>query len=208
MLDEKGFDAWSSEYDRAVEQSQNDGTYPFAGYAQVHDEVFKRVKGKASVLELGVGTGRFSKRLYDLGIAVTGVDFSENMLEIARRKMPNAEFIRADLTQGMPCELAERKFGAIAALYSIHHLTDAQKAVVINSALDMLDGDGAFIIGDVAFASEADRLAARERAGDEWDDEEYYTVAEKLAPLIRGSIEFKKISFCAGVCVITKKESK
>ncbi len=204
MLDSNGFDGWADEYDAAVEKSINDGTYPFCGYDRAHDAVFERVKSARRVLDLGVGTGKFSERLYRLGASITAVDFSANMIETARRKMPNARFIRADLTAGLPTE-TDGTFDAVTALYSIHHLTDGQKVAVIDSALERLSERGVFAIGDVAFATETDRLAAKKRAGDAWDDAEYYCVAEKLAPLVNGKLEFIPVSFCAGVIFIENK---
>ena len=38
MLDKKGFDLWADGYDRAVGISDEDGTYPFAGYKQLLNE--------------------------------------------------------------------------------------------------------------------------------------------------------------------------
>lgn len=84
MLDKEGFDGWADKYDEAVDGSMESGTYPFCGYDDVHGAVFELVKNSSRVLDLGIGTARLTKRLYDLGIEITGVDFSENMLDAAR----------------------------------------------------------------------------------------------------------------------------
>jgi SAM-dependent methyltransferase len=50
------------------------------------------------VLEVACGTGSHSKILAARGYEVTGVDFSEDMLKIARRKLKgHAKFIRGDM---------------------------------------------------------------------------------------------------------------
>ena len=43
MLDNKGFDLWADGYDMSVGMSDDDGTYPFAGYKQILNEIYKRV---------------------------------------------------------------------------------------------------------------------------------------------------------------------
>ena len=200
MLDKDGFNEWAGEYDSAVDKSREAGEYPFCGYDDVHALVYETVRGSEDVIDFGVGTGRLTKRLYDGGTKIVGVDFSENMIAAARAKMPNATFICADLTGGMP--KVDRKFDAAVMLYAIHHLTDDQKIALINGAGAYMKKGGKFIIGDVAFANEKDRLYARESAGDKWDDDEYYCVYDNLKDRLGKKSTFKKISFCAGVIVI------
>lgn len=202
MLDKEGFNGWADKYDETVDGSMASGTYPFCGYDDVHRAVFELIKNSSRVLDLGIGTARLTKRLYDLGIEITGVDFSENMLDAAREKLPRATLVRADLSEPTALDGISGKFGAIIALYSIHHLTDARKVELINGAKKLLDRGGVFVIGDVAFANEAERESCARAAGDEFDYDEYYCVADKLAPLIDGKTEFRKISFCAGVLTV------
>ncbi len=40
MLDSKGFDLWADGYDQSVGLSDEDGTYPFAGYKQILNEIY------------------------------------------------------------------------------------------------------------------------------------------------------------------------
>src|SRR5438093_2026909 len=49
------------------------------------------VKGR-TVLDAGCGTGYLSKKLCDQGAHVTGIDFSERMIEIARAHHPDIDF--------------------------------------------------------------------------------------------------------------------
>lgn len=74
MLSDKGFDLWADGYDGSVGLSDEDGTYPFAGYRQILNEIYNRVltgKGR-TVLDVGFGTGALTARLYQQGCSVWG----------------------------------------------------------------------------------------------------------------------------------------
>jgi 2-polyprenyl-3-methyl-5-hydroxy-6-metoxy-1,4-benzoquinol methylase len=55
------------------------------------------LKPHASVLDVGCGSGVKSKVLDEKGMVVTGIDFSEKMLEIAKQRVPNGDFQLVDL---------------------------------------------------------------------------------------------------------------
>lgn len=43
MLNNTGFDQWADEYDRSVARSDAAGSYPFAGYQEILDEIVRQV---------------------------------------------------------------------------------------------------------------------------------------------------------------------
>ena len=43
MLDKHGFDLWADGYDKSVGLSDEEGTYPFAGYRQILNEIYNRI---------------------------------------------------------------------------------------------------------------------------------------------------------------------
>lgn len=53
MLDKTGFDLWADDYDKAVGSSDEEKTYPFAGYKDVLGCIFQTIveKQNATVLE-------------------------------------------------------------------------------------------------------------------------------------------------------------
>ena len=81
MLDNKGFDLWADGYDRAVGVSDDESTYPFAGYREVLGIIYRTVteKPNASVLDIGFGTGTLTAKLYEHGCTIYGQDFSPRM---------------------------------------------------------------------------------------------------------------------------------
>lgn len=97
MLGSKGFDLWAGDYDKSVGLSDEDGTYPFAGYKAVLNEIYNRVlslPGKA-VLDIGFGTGTLTAKLYERGCRIFGQDFSGEMLRLAQEKCRKQSFIKA-----------------------------------------------------------------------------------------------------------------
>ena len=200
MLDNKGFDLWADGYDRSVGVSDDDNTYPFAGYKKVLAAIYDAIRagqGKR-VLDIGFGTGVLACRLYEDGYDITGIDFSDRMIEIAREKMPSARLIRHDFSEGLPAQLRDEKFDSIICTYAIHHLDDAAKIGFMKELQTHLNPSGQIYIGDVAFATRQELEECRAQCGDAWDDEEFYVVAEKIAKEIP-EVRFEKYSHCAGV---------
>ena len=50
MRDSEGFDLWADKYDEHVRESEREGEYPFAGYGEVHERIFRRVTATARLL--------------------------------------------------------------------------------------------------------------------------------------------------------------
>ncbi len=93
MLDSKDFDLWADGYDESVGLSDEENTYPFAGYKDVLNAVYKEILESSYkyILDIGFGTATLTNRLYGKGLAIYGQDFSEQMIKIAQKKMPEAK---------------------------------------------------------------------------------------------------------------------
>ena len=126
MLDNKGFDLWADGYDKSVQLSEEDNEYPFAGYKDVLGTIYNIVhrKERAKILDIGFGTGVLTKKLYDDGYEIYGIDFSEKMIEIAKEKMPLAKLFQYDFFKGLPKELENIQFDYIISTYAMHHLEE------------------------------------------------------------------------------------
>lgn len=80
-------------YDRRFEQLAASG-------ADVHGEaafVASLSPAPSAVLDAGCGTGRVAMELARRGVDVVGVDLDPAMLEVARRKAPELEWVEANL---------------------------------------------------------------------------------------------------------------
>jgi SAM-dependent methyltransferase len=51
----------------------------------------------AKIIDIGCGPGRDAKTFSDYGLDVVGVDFSTNMVEIAKQSVPNGSFYTIDM---------------------------------------------------------------------------------------------------------------
>ena len=205
MLDKQGFDLWADGYDKDVGISDEENTYPFAGYKQVLGSIYQSImqKPKARVLDIGFGTATLTAKLYEHGCTVFGQDFSARMIELAAQKMPQAHLYQGDFTQGLVEPLMKQRYDFIIATYSLHHLTDAQKISFLHTLTELLDTGGQILIGDVAFASRAQMEQCRADAGGEWDEEEFYLIADELRQAFP-TLSFSQQSYCAGVLSLSR----
>ena len=203
MLNGKEFDLWADGYDKAVGISDEESTYPFAGYKKVLGFIFKTIMETANavVLDIGFGTGTLTTKLYEQGCSIYGQDFSTRMIALASEKMPYAHLYQGDFSKGLVEPLRDRCYDYIVATYSLHHLTDTQKRVFLSELRDHLKENGKIIIGDVAFETRKDLEQCKLKAGDTWDNDEIYFVVEELRKDFPG-LSFTQISDCAGVLML------
>ncbi len=200
MLNNKGFDLWADDYDKSVGLSDEDGTYPFAGYKTILNAIYNRVLSTSSksVLDIGFGTGTLTSKLYEQGCMIYGQDFSDRMIELAQAKMPNAKLFQGDFSNGLVEPLLQQKYDAIIATYSLHHLTDFQKVTFLKILRMLLNEGGCIYIGDVAFETREELQKCMDEVGDEWDDDEIYFVYDELR-LHFPTMMFEQMSNCAGL---------
>ena len=200
MLNNKGFDTWANEYDKTVRISDKEDTYPFAGYKDVQENIFQTIMKtpKATVLDIGFGTGTLTTRLYEQGCTIYGQDFSAEMIKLASEKMPLAHLYQGDFTQGLAEPLKCQKYDYIVATYSLHHLTDEQKIIFIQQLLDLLNKNGKIIIGDVAFKNRDELDICMEKECNKWDNDEIYFVADELKKVF-SKLSFVSCSYCSGI---------
>lgn len=75
------------------------------------------------ILDLGCGNGRFFELLKDKDINYIGVDFSEKLIEIARKKYPKVKFQVAD---ALDLPFPNNYFDKIYSIAVLHHIPSKQ----------------------------------------------------------------------------------
>ena len=205
MLNNKGFDLWADDYDKSVGVSDEDRTYPFAGYKDILNKICSNVLAQSGkvVLDIGFGTGILTSKLYENGCHIYGQDFSNKMIELAYEKMPNAKLFQGDFSVGLADELVQNRYDAIIATYSLHHLTDMQKIDFLNMLITLLNDEGCIYIVDLAFKTRKDMELCKMQMGNEWDDDEIYFVFNELKEHF-SQLEFEQVSYCAGVLYLKR----
>ncbi|MFJ3921896.1 class I SAM-dependent methyltransferase [Streptomyces sp. NPDC090022] len=98
------------------------------------DWLTARLPAGARVLDIGSGTGRpVAARLVEAGCAVTGIDVSPTMVELARERVPGARFELADVrTYSAP----QGGFDAVCAFFPLLVMSRAE----VESALERIAG--------------------------------------------------------------------
>ena len=81
-----------------------------------------------NVLDLCCGTGDLARIIknFEPDIIVVGVDFSQNMLDIAKSKSSNIQYIQADATK-LPFD--DNSFDVITMGFGLRNIPNAEKAV-------------------------------------------------------------------------------
>ncbi|MDF8266170.1 class I SAM-dependent methyltransferase [Luteipulveratus flavus] len=92
-------------------------------YATWLSRLRDHVPAGGHVLDLGCGNGiPAAQWLVDNGYRVTGVDVSDEMVSRARTLVPQAEFVRADLSDPEALDFPAGEAAAVVALYSLIHI--------------------------------------------------------------------------------------
>ena len=152
------------------------------------DKIFKReMKQKPElVLDLGCGTGSMTLALADLGYDMTGIDYSPEMLDVARARGEEAGHDVLWLCQDMrEFELYGTVDAAVCCLDSVNHLTeDGDLKKCFDLVHNYLIPDGIFVFdinGKYKFENiYADETYAMEEEGEVCIWQNYYDRETKL----------------------------
>lgn len=136
-------------YDRFAETyHQNRGLFDVS--AVLADFGRRLPAGPGHLLDLGCGAGEpVGKHFLDRGWAVTGADFSEKMLELARRYAPGMTTVAGDMRA---VEFPAASFDAATAFYSLFHLPTADQPPLFARVRSWLKPGGLFLF---TYATEA-----------------------------------------------------
>ena len=102
----------------------------YAGWAAHYGELLDlaNVKKGGRIVECACGTGSITLPLRKMGYQITGVDLSEDMLEIAMTKARNAgcmiPFVRQDMTK---LQTPRRVEGILATCDGVNYLTEEKQ---------------------------------------------------------------------------------
>ncbi len=126
-------------YDRfALIYEQNRGLFDMSEI--FHDFYCSLNQSCGHLLDLGCGAGEPVPRMFrDNGWQITGVDFSQKMLELAKIYLPEMNTILADMTE---LDLPSDTYDAITAIYSIFHTDKSEHPKLFQSMYQSLKSNG------------------------------------------------------------------
>jgi SAM-dependent methyltransferase len=104
------------------------------------DDVLARLTPGARVLDAGSGAGvPITERILQAGMRACALDFSDAQLQLARRHVPRATLVHADLV-ALP--FAPRSFDAVVSFYAVIHVDRTLHARVFEEVARVLRPGG------------------------------------------------------------------
>jgi len=103
------------------------------------DDFIERLPAKAKVLDAGCGAGIPISQMLSEHFDVTGVDFSEAQIELAKQHVPLANFICRDMTK---LDFPENTFEGICSYYAIIHIPREEHRPLLANFYRMLKPGG------------------------------------------------------------------
>ncbi|MEK7647789.1 MAG: class I SAM-dependent methyltransferase [Patescibacteria group bacterium] len=125
---------------------------------QQFEQFAARLPAGAAVLDVGCGAGRATRWFVQHGYNVTGVDFSDTMLTLARQAAPEATVLSMDIRA---VDFADATFDAVWSSFSIIHIPKADVARTLSGWYRALKPGGVISIITSLGADE-------EEVRDEW----------------------------------------
>jgi ubiquinone/menaquinone biosynthesis C-methylase UbiE len=111
---------------------------------------------KGSVLDVASGAGIPAARfLVKRGFKVLGVDISQNMVDLAKENVPEADFLRKDMLE---LDFDDETFDGILCVYSLWHVPRKEHFSIFKNFNRMLKKNGVMMINTGISASEGKTL--------------------------------------------------
>ena len=130
-----GYDAIANQYLETRTKKSSD--------VALLDDFSKHLPADAKVLDAGCGAGVPVAKILNERFDVTGVDFSEKQIELARMNVPGATFLCQDMTQ---LDFPAQSFDGICSFYAIIHIPREEHRGLLENFYRMLKPGGAALL--------------------------------------------------------------
>lgn len=133
-ITQESYQATAQEFARNVDELAPTGSI---------EQFIKLLPSKAKMIDIGCGSGRDAKLFTNMGVTVLGIDFSSNLIDIAKRNAPLAEFQLMDIeTMNLPAA----SFDGAWAACSLEHIAKKIFPDVIKKIHFLLKEKGYFYL--------------------------------------------------------------
>lgn len=132
----------------AYDRSAREYLAAFSNYRPYVQKVLEFQRGylrsHSRVLDVGCGPGINAKLLFerDHSLRITGIDLSAEMIQLARRQLPDCTFRVEDIRDFT----TDDRYDAIVASFCIVHLTTDEARNLIQRLAKILTGDGSMYL--------------------------------------------------------------
>jgi len=161
-------------YNRNAEHWSSLHSTPGGSFLEMRTLRTELPKG-AKILDIGSGSGRHARELTSLGFDYTGIDISEGLLEEARKRNPDAKFLKMSMYD---LDFLPDTFDGFWAIASLLHIPKARIDEVLQGIRRVVKTDGIGIIK--VKSGEGEELKREESAAGHIYDRffSYYTPEE------------------------------
>ena len=105
------------------------------------DKYLSFFKPRANILDVGCAAGEKSKYLIKKGFDITGIDFSETMIKLAKKQVPSGKFFVKDIRQPLGFE---NLFDGVFAQAVLLHIPKNEVKRVLKNITEPLKPGGYF----------------------------------------------------------------
>ncbi len=149
---------------------------------------------RASVLEVGCGSGRWLRRLVETGVIAWGVDHSVEMLGLARQMGGTCQVVAGE-AQHLP--FADGTFDGVTCVTVIQHIPPAEQRVALHEVARILKPGGSLLLFELirghglhVFSHEPERWAAEANLAGlnlrSWSGQEFLLLDRLLVGIVQG----------------------
>jgi SAM-dependent methyltransferase len=106
-------------------------------------ETFHRFLPSGKIIDIGCGAGRDTRFFLENGYQYIGIDASKEMLKVAQRLNPDAEFLQMDMFN---LDFPPKSFDGFVAIASILHISKKNAVQVFENIRKIVKKDGIGLI--------------------------------------------------------------
>lgn len=117
------------------------------------DKFLEKLPKDGKILDVGCGPGQFTKYMMDKGFQVEAVDYSNEMLTIAKQRVPAGSFRQMDMRE---LDFENESFDGLLVAYSLIHIPTEDIPKTMRGFHRILKSQGYMEI--IAQKGEADRI--------------------------------------------------
>lgn len=103
------------------------------------DKFLSKLPAKAKILDVGSGPGQFAKYMAEKGFEVVGIDFSKEMVAIAKEKVPTVDFRHMDMRH---LDFPDNSFDGVFSAYSLIHIPSEEVLATLKGFHRVLKAGG------------------------------------------------------------------